>query len=179
MNDEDNSKIKVWVEKEFQYNEQRIPSIIVMIGDMVKKKLYLGSDSEIATVFSGNGKRAESQYVGAAELPIKFAIVAESPDTRRELADLLYMCFTHYHRWPYLFEGDDGSSFLIVPSQGQMVLGTNQEVKKSDDVKNTLYIKTVNFTSCIDFTFFDNLTGSKYTMIGNLEVADDSGVISS
>lgn len=178
INDEDNSKIKVWVEKEFQYNEQRIPSIIVMLGDMVEKKLYLGSDSEIATMYSANRKRAESHYVGAAEIPIKFAVVAESPDTRRELSDLLYMCFTHYHRWPYLFEGDDGSSFLIVPSQGTVVLGTNQEVKKSEGIKNTLYIKTVNLTSYVDFTFFDNLTASKYTMIGDFEIDDNSGVIS-
>ena len=57
------------------------------------------------------------------------------------------------------------------------MLGTNQEVKKSEDIKNTLYIKTVNFTSYVDFTFFDNLSSSKYTMVGDFDLADNNGVL--
>lgn len=178
-NDDDNNKKTIWIEKEFQYNEQRIPSIIVDIGEVHEKKLYLGTDSEVAKWVSPNKKRGETVYAGAANIPITMAIVTESPDVRREISDLIYVCFTHYHRWHYIFSGDDDSSFSIVPSQGSVILGSNQEVDKSDDIKNTLYIKSATTEAYVDYTFFDNLGASKYTLLGDWDIDPNSGVIPS
>ena len=177
-NDDDNNKKTIWVEKEFQYNEQRIPSIIIKLGAMQEKKLYMGADSEVATWISPNNDRGETAYVGAANIPITFAVVTESTDVRREISDLIYICFTHFHRWHYMFEGDDESSFSIVPSQGLVNMGTDQEVAKSNDIKNTLYIKAITTSAYVDYNFFDNLNASKYTLLGNWDIDTSSGVIS-
>ena len=179
-NESSSVKQTLWILKKFPYTERKVPAVIVGLGDVKEHKHYIGTDSEVATWISPDGKRGETKYVAAADIAINIAIVAESPDARREISDLIYTCFTHYHRWHYFFKGDDDSTFSIVPSQGLITMGSDVEIKESSGLKNQLYIKTVNTSAYADCIFFDNLTTSKYSLYGgdyDYEIDKKSGTI--
>lgn len=177
-NDNLSGKQKLWILKEFPYGQRKVPSIVIELGDIRENKRYIGTDNEIAVVETPSGKRAETQYYGSANIPVAFLIQAESHDVRQEVSDLIYSCFTHYHRWQYFFKGDDDSVFSITLSQDPVVLGTNKQISDSSGSQKVLYIKIVNITVSVDFIYFDNLKASKYTLIGNYAFDPKNGTLS-
>jgi hypothetical protein len=173
-NPADMSKV-LYIEQEFPYFERRIPGIIVSLDNVTELKLYNGTDNQISISKSDN--TIISMYFGAATIPITLTILAESPDMRMDISNLLYMCFSHYHRWQYVFKGDDDSIFSIIPAQSTITFGTNFEVKEGD--QRYIYGTTVSFTGYCDFNFCDNLTTStQYWLANNFEINPLSGPVS-
>ena len=87
--------------EEFPYQERKVPSIIITNSDAKEQKRYIGTDNTVATLRTG--EKAYQQYAGASAMLTTLVVIAESPDVRMELASLLHVCFTHYHRWHYFF----------------------------------------------------------------------------
>lgn len=175
QNSDANPQKFLYIMPEFPYYERRVPGLVVKVDNVKEKKLYIGTDSLIG--LSHVGSDYVASYFGAADIPVSITVMAESSDMRSDLLNYINMCFTHYHRWHYIFVGDDGSSFSIVPSQSTLSFGSNFEVKEGD--QKYIYGSVVNFTGYCDYIFTDNLAASTYRLINTFEINPASGATTS
>lgn len=149
---------KVFIKREFPYEERKLPLILVAIKGATERKMYIGADNFLTyvTMTTSTGKKiAVEKYHGAADMSFSIIIVAESPDDRERLADLLAMCFTHYYRWQYFYTTGDGDTFTIVPNTTQLEFGAQQTATEEKKVA-MLYIVDISLKAFVEYTFTGN-----------------------
>ena len=168
---------KIFINKDFPYQERKLPLILVAIKGSTERKLYLGADNlscyDIVETSTGK-KSAVNIYHGAADITLALIIIALSPEDRMKFAELVTMCFTHYYRWQYFYTYGDGNMFSIVPNTAQLEFGSEAE---TTDVSTTslLYLVDITMKSFIEYTFRDLRI---YGVLKDYAIEGDSGPIS-
>lgn len=166
---------KVFVDRDFPYGERKIPIVIVAIKKATEKKMYIGADNLLGHKIeeTSTGQTAVELYHGAADVSLGLIIVAESPEIRMQLADLLNICFTHYYRWQYFYTLGDGDMFSIVPNTTELDFGAESEAT-TDSPDTLLYVTDITMNVYVEYTFRDtNILGS----MNDYSIEEDSGPI--
>ena len=145
---------KINISRDFPWNERKLPLIIVAQKGSRERKLYLGADnlSGYKVVGTSTGQTAREIYHGAADIDIVMIILAQSPDERSRLSELIAMCFTHYYRWQYYYTYDDGNMFTIIPNNELLDFGNDSEATESSKT-SLIYITNINMKSYVEYTF--------------------------
>lgn len=147
---------KIFIEKDFPFFERKLPLIAITSKNKVEKKPYIGSDDFLyqdTYINTSSGIYYNlNYYANMFDVPVTLIIATLSPEARMQLQELVQVCFSHYFRWQYMYEGEDGSRFHIVPSGGPLSIAGEQEVK---DKSNTtlVYITSVSFVSSVEYIF--------------------------
>ena len=83
---------KIFIERDFPYQERKLPLILVSIKSSTERKMYIGADNfvahDIRTTSTGE-QTAVDLYHGAADVSLALIVVALSPDERMQLAELI------------------------------------------------------------------------------------------
>ena len=175
QNSDDITKINI--SKDFPWNERKLPLIIVAQKGSRERKLYLGADNLTAykVVGTGSNRTAREVFHGAADIDLALIILAQSPDERSRLSELIAMCFTHYYRWQYYYTYDDGNMFTIIPNNELLDFGQDSEATETSKT-SLIYITNINMKSYVEYTFTGlDITGT----INDYEVDPNSGPIAS
>jgi hypothetical protein len=149
---------KIFVERDFQAKERKIPIIIVAIKSATEKKMYIGADDFCAwdiVETSGGRKVANRIFHGASELSLGLIVVAQSPEERMRLAELINLCFTHYYRWQYFYTYGDGNTLSITPNTKQLEFGAETEVTDFS-ATSLLYLVDITMATFIEYSFREN-----------------------
>jgi len=177
----------VYIEKNFPYEERKIPLIAISQVNAREKKTFIGIDNYSHTRFHYNSSSGEMDggtnfYSGISEVDSTFIIVGLSSEQRSQLSEFINVCFTHYFRWQYFFYGPDGSMFSILPSTKELSFGTESEITSPSDLE-IVYITTVTLSSFIEYKFRefskDNIPiiASNIEFGQNPETGEYSGVV--
>ena len=160
---------KLFINRDFPYAERKLPMVITSIKGTKEKKMYMGADNLIGyrLYTSSTGDSTVEVYGGAYDIEFSLIVVAQSPDERSRILELLGVCFTHYYRWQYYYTFDDGNQFSIVPNTGTINFGGDSEVADVDKV-NQLYISSISMTAFVEYTF---------TGLDSLGILDNSDVV--
>jgi hypothetical protein len=171
------TKIQVYIEKNFPYEERKLPLIAVTQVNSKEKKTFIGIDDYSHTKFhyntsSGDMDGGVNFYSGISEVDSTFIIVGLSSEQRSQLAEFINICFTHYFRWQYFFYGPDGSMYSILPSTKELVFGTESEVTSPSDLE-IVYITTVTLSSFIEYKFREFSKDDIPIILSNVEFVTD------
>ena len=166
---------KIYIKKDFPYEERKLPLIVVSISNVSERKMYIGADNLIAYEIreTSTGKTATEIYQGAANVSIVFIIVCQSPEDRMKYAELINICFTHYYRWQYFYTLGDRNMFSIVPNTSQLEIGPENEATDASP-ETLLYVTDIKMVSFVEYTFSDTYP---YAVLKEYTIDEDSGVI--
>jgi len=168
---------KIFIERDFPHEERKIPLILIAIKGSSERKLYIGADnlSTIRSIETSSGLAAgQNIYHGAADITLSLIVVAQSPETRMQLLELLNMCFTHYYRWQYFYTLGDGNMFSIVPNTQQLEFGTETE---ATDVSpdSLLYVVEMSMKAFIEYSFADPM--NLHDTLADITIDETSGPV--
>jgi hypothetical protein len=170
---------KVNIFREFPFSERKFPMIMISTVKSTEKKSYIGSDDllYIETHTNDDGiKSANEVYAGMAYIDLLLSVITTSPDERKKLAELIYLCFSHFYRGQFIYTGENGSLFSIVPASKPIDMGGESEI--TDESKTTLvYIKDVTLSTTIEYHFMDIGLGERFKEVRNLSIEEESGPI--
>ena len=146
---------KLFITRDFPYGERKLPLIIVSVKSANEKKMFMGVDNLIGynLVETSTGRYTTEVYYGAADLSFDLIILAQSPDERSKISELIYMCFTHYYRWQYIYTYADGKQLSIMTANKPLTIGSDQEVADAATKLNMIYLTTLNLTAMVEYTF--------------------------
>ena len=145
---------KLFINRDFPYAERKLPMVITSIKGMKEKKMYMGADNLIGyrPHTSSTGTTTVEVYGGAYDIDFSLIVVAQSPDERSRILELLGVCFTHFYRWQYYYTYGDGNQFSVVPNVNTLSFGAESEVADVDKI-NQLYISSVSITAFVEYNF--------------------------
>lgn len=151
---------KIHVTPEFPYEQRKLPLIVISIGSMKEKKMYMGADNLIGYKLIGTstgvtystGLATVEVYGGAVELVLNITIATLSVEERMKLVELLNICFTHFYRWQYYYTYGDGNLFNIVPNTGTVSFGEEAETKEESKT-SMIYAVNMTMNSFVEYTF--------------------------
>lgn len=168
---------KIHTLRDFPFQERKFPMILVTITNATEKKPYIGSDNllyvEVDTNEDGS-KMALNTYAGMAMVGVMLGIITTSPEERSQLAELVFMCFSHYYRGQFIYEEKDGSLFSITPASDQISFGTETEITDESDM-TTVYVVDVGFSNFLEYHFKDFIADGTYHEVKHVELSDDMG----
>jgi len=166
---------KVFIKKDFPYEQRQLPLIVVSIQSVKERKMYIGADNLVgyAVRETSSGKTAVEVYQGAAEVTVVFIIVCQSPEDRMKYAELLNVCFTHYYRWQYFYTLGDHNMFSIVPNTTGLDIGPESEATDISP-ESLLYVTDITMISFVEYTFSDT---ESYLVMRDYIIDEESGVI--
>jgi len=168
--------IKLFIERDFPYGQRKLPAIFVSLTNATEKKMYIGADNFLTwkiTETSSGSRSAVAIYHGAAELTIGMSVLAQSPEERMRIVELINMCFTHYYRWQYYYTLGDGTMYTIVPNTAPLEFGSESEIT-NESMFAIIFITAVSMRCFVEYTFRD--ISIKPTM-KDYVIEEGSGVI--
>jgi len=172
---------KVHNRRDFPFEERKFPMIVTTIAGAKERKSYIGADDLllINTRENPDGtKIGHEVFAGMADIDLMLIIVSTSADERSKLAELIYMCFTHFYRGQFIYQDDIGNMFSITPGVKPVDFGAETEV--TDESKTTLiYVKDMGLSTFIEYHFEDVATGDKLFELKNIETEIESGPVES
>jgi len=165
--------------REFPFEERKFPMIVVSIVRAKERKVFVGSDNflyqEVFENPDGNLVGVDV-FAGMADIGIMMAVLTTSPEERSMFAEMIQLCFTHFYRGQFIYKGDDGSLFSIVPAKDEVDSGSETEIK--DESSTTIiYATDVGINSLIEYHFRDFATDGLLFEINNIEVEEGSGLL--
>jgi len=175
-----NQPPKIHIKKDFPYTERTFPLIVTAIKEVKERKAYIGSDDlfHIDAVTGPDGLKAGVEnYVGMADVDLSLIVVTTSPDERSQLAEAIFLCFTHYFRNQFIYMGEDESLFSITPATKQITMGAETEITDESAV-TMIYVKDIALSAFIEYHFRDFSVGKLYELRNiNYELNDELNVI--
>lgn len=176
----DSVATRTHIERDFPFFERKLPLIAVALPSVKEKKLYIGADNwsstKVYTTSTGEKNFGYDFYSGMVNVPARFIIAGTSPEERMRLAEFVHICFTHFFRWQYIYEQEDGSFFSIVPATRELSMGGEQEISEQSNL-NLIYITTVDMESLIEYSFRNNYLDDRWFKVREVLVDGNSGVI--
>jgi hypothetical protein len=173
---ENPENIKLFIERDFPYGQRKLPAIFVSVTNASEKKMYIGADNflEWRMVETSSGRQtAVAIYHGAAEITLGLSVLAQDPEERMRIVEMINMCFTHYYRWQYYYTLGDGTAYTIVPNILPLEFGNENEIT-NESMMAIIYITAVSMKCFIEYTFRDlNLTPTMQDYV----IDADSGVV--
>jgi hypothetical protein len=151
------SGTRINIEREFPFYERKLPVIVITSKTKKEKKPFLGADDFLYQdyyISSTGAVSGRNMYANMYDVPIQLMIVANSPELRMQLAELVSMCFSHYYRWEYMYKGDDFSYFNIVPCQSKITITGETEIADKSQT-SLIYVCSVSFDSYVEYIFPD------------------------
>lgn len=152
------AETKLNIERDFPFFERKLPLIAISSKNKKERKPFLGSDDflyqDALTSIDGTVTSYYNMYANMYDVPLDLIIAATSPDTRSQISELVALCFSHYYRWPYLYEGESKEMFNIIPTTTQIEISSESEVKDIS-TQTLIYTCTVRLTSFVEYIFPD------------------------
>ncbi len=148
---------KTFIERDFPFFERKLPLIAIASKNKKELKPFLGTDDflyqDLVQTSSGLISSV-NMYANMYHIPVELILATTSPEARMQLQELVNICFSHYFRWSYMYKGEDGSYFNVVPSITPIVItGENEVADKS--ATTLIYTTSLQFTSYIEYIFPD------------------------
>ena len=166
---------KVHAVRDFPFEERKFPLIVVTNAKAKERKPYIGSDNLLYVDVQENengAKSGKNVYAGMADVDVMLGIITTSPDERMMLAELVLMCFSHYYRGQFIYEGNGNDLFSITPGGNEIDFGTEAEITDESDT-TTVYVIDVGISAFIEYHFEDPLPDGIFTEVQEISLDDD------
>lgn len=166
---------KIHTVRDFPFKERKFPLIIVTNTKAKERKPYIGSDNLLYVDVQENEdgtKSGKDVYAGMADVDVMLGIVTTSPDERMMLAELVFMCFSHYYRGQFIYKGSGNDLFSITPGGNEIDFGTETEITDVSDT-TTVYAIDIGISVFIEYHFEDPLPDGIYTELEEISLDDD------
>jgi hypothetical protein len=85
-----------------------------------------------------------------ADVELSIIVVAESPDVRDMLSELVFQCFTNYYRGNFIYTDEDDNMYSIVPSTKQVSMGEERDLTDEDKV-SIIYSVDIGLSAFIEY----------------------------
>jgi hypothetical protein len=170
-----NSEKKVHTVRDFPFEERKFPLIVVSNASAKERKPYIGSDNLLYIDVQENpdgNKNGVNVYAGMADVNVMLGIIATSPDERMMLAELILICFTHYYRGQFIYQGVGNELFSITPGGNEIDFGTETEITDESDT-TTVYVVDAGIGAFIEYHFEDPLPDKVATEVQEVSLDDD------
>lgn len=144
----------LFISRDFPYQQMKLPLIVVSARGGKEKKLFYGADNHALYDIreTSTGKTGVEIFTGAYLFETVMIPIANSPEQRMQLSELISMCFTHYYRWQYFYTLGDGNMYSLVPNSGTLSFGSEQVAEGSVGT-DLLYVTDIAMPSYVEYTF--------------------------